>query len=524
MAQYGLGQSNPVEDVFSDVANESSSLLSLGARNSVNNTYGNNTPDTRYITTLSQPTITEVRNNVYYCESVITQLLKEIESNLDQVNINAYCNIDLENSHKAVWQDALKHNEKASLLSFPNFIPYTEYQFASKHLCRSCRELIKQYDLTINYTSFGHLAETKKILSYLRNEILTIKNIVTHQFGEEYRDETEGEIARHLSDWAKTALHYTKQLAKEITDPPTSIPQSELDQISKKQAAQFQAFFSIKINSYTSEIQSLSNGLKRDTVDTCSVFYSNYLLPALSFKSKVVEPLMLDFTTTSIGNECPTLLGEIIVARNSITGNLGSVTSDYVERRVQMSKKVDALSQMIRLKRRYVNYITQLESLAAQRIKVLITVETEELEKYKQIFFDIPVDSEKRMDLRSSHADLDGLDGDAHPQYLRRDGGIITGDIDVADGVKIGGIVVSNHSHSGIDGSMPISASVIDYASARNDYYNAALTSPYSNLTLTNLTQSILTGGGVIFDATFEVEIEDDKLNSYEFEILYNEV
>ena len=245
------------------------------------------------------------------------------------------------------------------------------------------------------------MAETKKVLSYLRNEILTIKNIVTHQFGEEYRDETEGEIARHLSDWAKTALHYTKQLAKEITDPPTSIPQSELDQISKKQAAQFQAFFSIKINSYTSEIQSLSNGLKRDTVDTCSVFYSNYLLPALSFKSKVVEPLMLDFTTTSIGNDCPTLLGEIIVARNSITGNLGSVTSDYVERRAQMSKKVDALSQMIRLKRRYVNYITQLESLAAQRIKVLVTVETKELEKYKQIFFDIPIDSEKRMDLRS---------------------------------------------------------------------------------------------------------------------------
>jgi hypothetical protein len=151
-------------------------------------------------------------------------------------------------------------------------------------------------------------------------------------------------------------------------------------------------------------------------------------------------------------------------------------------------------------------------------------VETEELEKYKQIFFDIPIDSEKRMDLRSSHGDLDGLDGDAHPQYLRRDGGVITGDIAVAEGVKIGGVNVSNHSHSGIDGSMPISASVIDYESARNDYYNSASTSPYSNITLTNLTQSILTGGGIVFDATFEVEIEDDKLNSYEFEILYNEV
>jgi hypothetical protein len=55
MAQYGLGQSNPVEDVFSDTANESSSLLSLGTRNSINSMYGNNSPDTRYITTLSHP-------------------------------------------------------------------------------------------------------------------------------------------------------------------------------------------------------------------------------------------------------------------------------------------------------------------------------------------------------------------------------------------------------------------------------------------------------------------------------------
>lgn len=524
MAQYGLGQSNPVENVFADTANESSSLLSIGARDSINNMYGINTPDTKYITTLSQPTVLEVRNNVYYCESIITQLLKEIESNLDQVNINAYCNIDLENSHKAVWQDALKHNKDASSLSLPNFIPYSEYQYSAKHQCRSCRELVKQYDLTINYTSFGHLLETKKVLSYLRNEILIIKNIVTHQLGETYRDETEGEIARHLSDWAKTAIHYTKQLAKEITDPPTSIPQSELDQVSKKQAAQFQAFFSLKINSYISEIQSLSNGLKRDTVDTCSVFYSNYLLPALTFKSKVIEPLMLDFTTTSIANECPTLLGEIIVARNSVTGNLGSVTSDYVERRSQMSKKVDALTQMIRLKRRYVNYITQLEYLATQRIKVIVPVETEELQKYKQIFVDIPIDSEKRMDLRSSHGDLDGLDGDAHPQYLRRDGGIITGNIEMSDEAKIGGLNIATHSHSGIDGSAPISALDIDYSSARQNYYNSSSTTPYSNITLTNLTQSVLTGGGIIFDATFEVEIEDDKLDSYEFEILYNEV
>ena len=43
-------------------------------------------------------------------------------------------------------------------------------------------------------------------------------------------------------------------------------------------------------------------------------------------------------------------------------------------------------------------------------------------------------------------------------------------------------------------------------------------------MTLKSLDQSVLVGGGLYFDATFEIEIDDDKLNSYEFEILYNEI
>lgn len=482
------------------------------------------TSSQKYSTSYTQVPITEVRNHVYYSEFVISALLQEIEKNLDQVNINAYASVEIENAHKAVWKDALKHSDSAKNMLMPEYITYDEYRFASEHLCRSCRELVKQYDLIINHTTFGHLFEIKKIINYLRNEVIIIKNIVTHQFAERYNNESEGEIAKQLSDWAKAATHYTKQLAQEITTLPSSIPQAELDQISEKQAAQLQAFFSIKVNSYTSEIASISNSIKRDSVDVADIFYQNYLLPAINFKSKVVEPLILDFTTTNVAQQCPTLLGEIVVANNAVTGNLGSVSTDFIERKNQMTKKMEALMQLIIMKRRYVNYIIQLESKAIQRIKVLVQTKDENIEKYKDIYKSIPIDSEKRQNLRSSHSQLDDLDEDSHPQYLRKDGGTITGDIQVAQGVKIAGVDVSNHTHSGLDGSNLIKASNIDYVAARNEYYSSFSTNPYGNIRVSQFTQSLLIGGGITFDAIVEIDIEDEKVNTYEFEIMYNEI
>ena len=455
----------------------------------------------------------------------MTELINEIDKNLSQVNINAYSNIDLETAHKAVWKDATKHVDLAQSMSLPDYITYEEYLYASEHLCRSCRDLVKNYELSISHTTFGHLIEIKKIISYMRNEVMIIRNIVTHHLGEGYRDETEGEIAKHLSDWSKTATHYAKQLAEEIVTPSATIPEIEIEKITEAHAAQFQSFFALKVNSYTSEIQTLSNLVKRDSVDIAQTFYSNYLLPAMTFKSKVVEPLMFDFGTTQIAKECPTLAGEIVTASNAVTGNLGSITTDYLERRIHFSNRLDALIQNITLKRRYVNYIVQLESMAIQRVKILSKTKDENIDVYKDIFNSIPIDSEKRNSLRSSHSQLDDLDGDAHPQYLRRDGGVITGAIELAPGAKIAGMALGSHTHSGIDGSSPISASSVDYLSGREDYYSRSTgTLPYSNITLTSLDQSTIIGGGLYFDATFEIEIDDDKINSYEFEILYNEI
>jgi hypothetical protein len=303
-----------------------------------------------------------------------------------------------------------------------------------------------------------------------------------------------------------------------------SIPNAEVDQISERQAAQFQAFFSIKINSLTTEIQTLLSLIKRDSQDTSRTFYNNYLMPALNVMSKVIEPMMYDLKTTEIGKGIPTLLREMFTAESAITGNLGAITADVVERNNQYYNKFDALLQAIMLKRRYINYLMQLEVKGTKRNKILITDAIQDLDSYKETFMAIEPDESSRTSLRSSHGDLDDLDGNAHPQYLRSDGGSIEGNMSIASGVTIGGIDLAAHKHDGTDGSLAIPADAIDYESARNAYYDSTLTKPYQNLVLTGLNEVLLIGGNVQYEASFEIEINDDSANSYEFEILYKEI
>lgn len=524
MAQYGLGKSSAIEDVFSESGSDVSSYTSLADREVELSTQTKISTRNNLSTDISEIEISQVRGIIYETERIINGLISEIESNLKQVKIDPYANLEIEKSHNAVWKDASKHSTEAKALKMPGIVCYEQYLFAEKHKCRSCRAFIKDYDMTISQSTFGHLVDVRRVIKYILNELIIIKNIVTYYLGESYRDGSEAQIAKYLADWAKAAQHYTKQLAKEITSTPVSIPQSELDQVSKKQAAQFQAFFSIKINSYLTEIQTLSNLIKRDSVDTAEVFYQNYLMPALTVKSKVIDPMMLDLETSDLGKRIPTLFKEMLTANSAVMGNLGVITTDMLERSNLVYKRFDALLQAIRLKRRYINYLIQLESLGVTRKSVLLNQNDEQVQKYRDIFDNIAVDFSERENLRSSHNDLDDIDGDAHPQYLRLDGGTITGDILVADGVKIAGIDLANHTHNIEDGSLPVSASSIDFTSAREQYYLTSDQAPYGKLRLVGLASTILIGGVPQYEAIFELDIDDQSADSYEFEILYKEI
>jgi hypothetical protein len=524
MAKYGLGKSEATDKVWTESPEDVSSFLGTDERmkqNAINNVSNNFLSLSDRKSSLS---LQHARGYVLNTEKNINGLLSEIDTNLSQVVLNPYSNIEIETAHEAVWKDISKHYKNDLDLKFPTFICYEEYLFAGKHRCRACRAFTKEYDLTISHSSFGHLVECRQVLKYLLHELMLIKNIMIYYLGDDYRDEDEEQVTKYLTDWIKTANHYTKQIAKEISTRTVFLPETELDQVNKKQASQFQAFFSIKINSYTTEIQTLLHLIKRDSVDTATTFYNNYLIPALNVKSKVIEPMMLEVNTTDLSRNIPTLLRELYVANSAITGNFGAISADIIERNKQVYKRFDAFLQAINLKRRYVNYMIQLESKAAKRPSILVSEVDEKIDDYRRLFLDTPVDKSSRDNLRSSHNDLDDIDGDAHPQYLRLDGGTILGDIMVSSGVKIAGIDLAEHTHSGVDGSKAISADDINYSTARENYYSATDNLPYGELVLTSLTSTTLIGGVPQYEAVFEIEIDDDKLNSYEFEILYKEL
>ena len=107
-----------------------------------------------------------------------------------------------------------------------------------------------------------------------------------------------------------------------------------------------------------------------------------------------------------------------------------------------------------------------------------------------------------------------------------KSGGIITGDIKVENNSKIDGVQISEHSHSGSDGSKKIKSIDIDYESVRNEINLQQINSSGSQVSIgiKSIAPDILTGGVPVADVAISINIPDEFENKYDFEILYIEL
>jgi hypothetical protein len=317
------------------------------------------------------------------------------------------------------------------------------------------------------------------------------------------------------------AENHSRLITESIGKQADSIPTSEVDNISKKQAAQFQAFFSIRVASYTEAVDNLLFSLKKDLEDTCEIFYKRFVAPALRFKTKVAAPLELDLLTTSLGTTAPILSEEVITAVNAFKGNFGSILTDMVQRRNNIQSKFDKLLSLNLQRKKYISYIDSLATKASSRPKIiLIKVEDKTSELINNVF----IDKSKRNSLKSSHENLDDLNINSHPQYLLRGGGDIFGDIKVAEGVTIDGVDLDQHAHTGSDGTVKIKSTDIDYDSVREE--TVLLETEEGNsleVSVDSFINTIKQGGAPGVDAVIVMTIPDEFRDRYEFEIMYVE-
>jgi hypothetical protein len=297
-----------------------------------------------------------------------------------------------------------------------------------------------------------------------------------------------------------------------------------VDKVTKKQAGQFQAFFSIRVNSETVSINNQIDSLNKDLGEDCNVFYSKFLGPSIKFKTKVGGDLALDFRTTNMLSEMPKLAEEAITAVLTIEGNFKSILTDLLERRNIMTKKIAALYQSILQRRKYVLYISQLAAKAISKNRIVTSEFNQEYLTAAQ--YAVADRSSITESLKSSHSSLDDLGEDNHPQYLLKTGGNISGDVSVDPNVTIDGVDLSTHSHTGYDGSTKIRSIDIDYSSVRDDFKinNFINARDILDIKIESFTPDILIGGVPVADAVVSINIPDDLKDKYEFEIRYIEI
>ena len=406
--------------------------------------------------------------------------------------------------------------------SIPNYICFDQYIFAERYKSTVCRKFIYEFEEAIAQQTFSYIYQFRKILNTLLNELSYIRESLTSDFGEDYENDAQKQIALHYEAWAKTALHYSGRIQKTFLSSSGEIPTAELDKISQKQAAEFQAFFAIRLNAINKEVNDLIDTSYRESFDQAESFYKRFIHASLTVFNQISNPLEFDYLYEKFLPRESVLVSELIVATNSIKGNFTSVHADVIERFSLLNRRIDAAFTLIHEKRKYANYIAQLANIAVKKKKVLKDVIKD---RYSELFKSIIINDNRNNNFTSNHSELHGLLNDDHPQYLLRDGGMIIGNIDVIDGVRIDGVDISTHAHNGADGSQRIKSTDIDYDTVRNSYSSSSRTviKPIS-VTIDGFQSDIINGKVPVCDVIVSIEIDDLAVGNYEYEIIYTEI
>lgn len=464
--------------------------------------------------------LTDVIGQVLHTERELDALLNEVENLLSKLYINPLVDFDLDEAHRKLCREAKKKRSEIDLNI--NFICFGEILFAERLGTYAAKLFLDKYMKALTHSTFSYLFYFRLILKVLKNEINNIKFTLLFDYGDEYDDESQEKIALQFDSWAKTTLHCVQRISSIISSQPTAINSTELDNLSKKHAIQSQAFFAIKLNSINNRIDNLIAHLEKDFKSNSDVFFNKYLKPSIKMHKDISSALSLDFETTSFMSEYPDLSVELFEAINSIRGNFNSIYSDLYERYVNSKEEIDRVFELVLQSRKYSAFISQLSSKGINKKIILADIYDE---SYNDLFKSIVIDSSSTSSLNASHSMLDNLDLDDHPQYLLKDGGTVIGDISVEPGVKIDGVDISNHAHTGADGSPRIKSTDIDYSSIRGD---RTVSKRYADRPLSIIIDSfdtkIVDGGQPVTDVTFAIEINDFDENDYEFEIFYTEI
>lgn len=406
-------------------------------------------------------------------------------------------------------------------------IGYRYYKLLGTKETTSAEYIRKRYEEGIRDLTGTSALDILSLVEMTKIEAITIKQFVDKYIGTG-NDQSEQRLLETFQDWTIPAQVHAKNLQQAFISEKQRQPvitEKQLFDLTAKDAQQGQALFKVKLNVENAKVQKDVDYLRRNFSDLGPTFYGRFLGPALEYR--------LGFNDNNIRGQSQSKLKQSFIKNSgTLDGQLRSALADQARRRAMYQNKVHAITQSIGKVRSYRQGIYDLSELGkpmpsyGDRVVLKSSYSAKEIDYFKakeDEFFDDPSNKdllEERVvgRLISAHSELTGLENDDHPQYLLRDGGEITGDIQVSEGVRIDGVDISAHRHTGVDGSPQIHGADIILGTVTDGVVNDGIKpNPPTNLQVQDFRERIVPPGVSMIDV--DISWEGDSGLTYEHQI-----
>lgn len=479
-----------------------------------------------------KPTESVVVGGGYYDLDYLDKLLDQLSAKISTIYTEAQNQlqnygflIDDSDSDLMTAQSLIYPSDSA-----PSVISFEQYKYhQANNNSNTAQYIISRYEQEVRGVSGTNALDISNIASYIQNEITRIKEFIDGYIGE-VDDTSEQRTIELFQDWAEDTSTIVEKFWQALKgEVSIGLPESELDQLTQETAGQFQALLQVKLNKINKNIKDLTGQLFKNWEETSDVFYAKHLGPALKFQLKIGRQLSEKIDLQNM----PVISNEIHGTLTGIGANFSEALADQIKRNKMFMGAVSEIFLNIVQRDTYFAYLRDLSQIGKPLPSKFVN--TSRLDHPEEIISTVseginaPItgDVDFSDNFSPSHLSLSDIESpNAHPQYLLRAGGLsskITGDIFLADGVTIDGMVPSKHRHTGEDGTEKIRGSDIDYNSiteANIDTTNSSTSVP-ENMIVISQSAQLQPFGTVKVTAIVEFDVDTaSNISGYEFEVV----
>lgn len=396
-------------------------------------------------------------DRIYNYQTLITQLDQIIE---DTNLVETLSEEELNKFTLKITTDKLSEAQASiwpkSIPEVKDYVTYNEYKALTPRLDRASKYIKDEYTKSIRGEQGSGVFDIKRIATVVNTEAKNIKGFLDANSISDVNDSAQKRITELFQDWSTSALSHSKRLLSFFSERgkenTSKVPESEVASITEQDAGRYQALFKARINAVNLELDREMSNFERHFLTSSDIFYSKFLGPAIKFHKGAGSDLSYKADQT-------TMLGrEVIKANESVGINMTTALADLIQRNEVFETRILSLESSIG-RRESLRQIFQQFALKNGRGPSIFldTVPDKNLDLNLSRAIVSASASLQSSGLTSSHNMLSNReDPDAHPQYILKSGDNVTGNIEVADGVKIDGVDISAHNHSGTDGSQKI--------------------------------------------------------------------